>query len=178
MSNQSTNPKDSGLERLNGMNESDARDAMLSVCGSRRWVDKMIEKRPFASSAALYSAAEESWFCLEVQDWLEAFSHHPRIGERNLAQPKFAATATQSSKEQSGMAGASESVRAEFSIGNALYEKKFGHVFLICATGKTGEEMLCSLRERMRNEAAAELQNAANEQSKIIRIRLGKLVEA
>ena len=76
------------------------------------------------------------------------------------------------------MAGASEAVRAEFASGNADYEKKFGHVFLICATGKTGEEMLGSLRQRMKNDAATELRNAANEQSKIVRIRLGKLVES
>lgn len=167
-----------GLVGLNQLGESDARLRLITVCGSGRWVDGMLKRRPFGSVDSLFAAADEVWFGLEKQDWLEAFSHHPRIGERNLAQAKFAATAAQSSKEQSGMAGASEAVRAEFASGNAEYEKKFGHVFLICATGKSGEEMLGSLRERIQNDAATELRNAANEQSKIVRIRLGKLVEA
>ena len=167
-----------GLQRLNELSDGNARQTLLAVCGSGQWADRMIASRPFASAEALFAAADKNWFGLEKQDWLEAFSHHPRIGERNLAQPKFAATAVQSSKEQSGMAGASEAVRAEFASGNVDYEKKFGHVFLICATGKTGEEMLGSLRQRMKNDAATELRNAANEQSKIVRIRLGKLVES
>jgi 2-oxo-4-hydroxy-4-carboxy-5-ureidoimidazoline decarboxylase len=167
-----------GLYRLNELSDGDARQTLLVVCGSGQWADRMVASRPFASADALFAAADKNWFRLEKQDWLEAFSHHPRIGERNLAQAKFAATAAQSSKEQSGMAGASEAVRAEFAAGNAEYEEKFGHVFLICATGKTGEEMLGNLNERMNNDAVTELRNAANEQSKIVRIRLGKLVEA
>jgi len=178
MPQQSNNLSGSGLERLNEMSEPEAHEMLIAVCGSKQWVDRMIARRPFASADALYAAADETWFALEKQSWLEAFSHHPRIGERNLARAKFAATAAQSSKEQSGMAGATEAVRTEFASGNAEYEKKFGHVFLICATGKTGEEMLDSLRERTENDAATELRNAANEQSKIVRIRLGKLVEA
>jgi len=177
MPQQSNNLSEPGLKRLNEINEGEVREKLLAVCGSSRWVDRMIARRPFAGAGALYSAANEVWFALEKLDWLEAFSHHPRIGERNLAQAKFAATAVQSSKEQSGMAGATEAVRAEFATGNAEYEKKFGHVFLICATGKTGDEMLGSLRERMNNDAETELRNAAHEQSKIVRIRLGKLVE-
>lgn len=177
MPQQPDNLSNASLTRLNEMSESEARQKLLAVCGSERWVNRMIGRRPFASVDVVYSAADEEWFGLEKQDWLEAFSHHPRIGERNLAQPKFAATAVQSSKEQSGMAGASDEVRAEFAAGNAEYERKFGHVFLICATGKTGEEMLGSLRERLNNDGATELRNAAEEQSKIVRIRLGKLVE-
>lgn len=168
----------SGLNRLNACREDEARETLHGVCGSWRWVEGMLTRRPFGSVGALLAAADEVWFGLEKRDWLEAFSHHPRIGERNLAQAKFAATAAQSSKEQSGMTGASEAVRAEFASGNAEYEKKFGYVFLICATGKTGDEMLGSLRERIQNDAATELRNAANEQSKIVRIRLGKRVEA
>lgn len=166
------------LDRLNRESDREVRQRLLTVCGSTKWVEGMMAHRPFASVDALCEVADRVWFGLSKDDWLEAFSHHPRIGERNLAQARFAATAAQSSKEQSGMAGATETVRAAFAAKNAEYEQKFGHVFLICATGKTGEEMLSSLRERMPNDAATELQNAANEQSKIVRIRLGKLVEA
>lgn len=176
--NDTLNSSSGGLARLNRLGSADARAALGAVCGSARWVDEMLKRRPFASAGSLLAAADEIWFGLRKQDWLEAFSHHPRIGERNLAQAKFAATAEQSSREQSGMASATDAVRAEFAAGNADYERKFGHVFLICATGKTGDEMLDSLRERGRNDAATELRNAANEQSKIVRIRLGKLVEA
>lgn len=167
-----------GLVWLNRLADADARSVLIKVCGSARWVEEMLGRRPFGGPEALFAAADEVWFGLEKQDWLEAFSHHPRIGERNLVQAKFAATAAQSSKEQSGMAGASEAVRSEFASGNAEYERKFGHVFLICATGKTGEEMLDSLRQRLHNDEATELRNAASEQSRIVRIRLGKLVEA
>ncbi|MBS0187789.1 MAG: 2-oxo-4-hydroxy-4-carboxy-5-ureidoimidazoline decarboxylase [Planctomycetes bacterium] len=167
-----------GISRLNRMGSEEAARVLLTVCGSRRWIERMLERRPFADSAALFGAADEVWFGLERADWLEAFSHHPRIGERNLAQAKFAQTAAQSSREQSGMAAASEAVRTEFARGNEDYEKRFGHVFLICATGKTADEMLANLRERIGNEPAKELQNAAMQQSQIVRIRLRKLVES
>lgn len=167
-----------GLAKFNAMDEQSARAALASVCGSRKWVGQMLGLRPFADSGKLFAEADRVWFGLEKQDWLEAFSHHPRIGERNLAQAKFAATAAQSSKEQSGMAGASEEVRAAFAAGNEEYERKFGHVFLICATGKSGEQMLQSLNTRIANDGATELKNAAAEQSKIVRIRLEKLVES
>ncbi|MBS0192197.1 MAG: 2-oxo-4-hydroxy-4-carboxy-5-ureidoimidazoline decarboxylase [Phycisphaerales bacterium] len=166
-----------GIEGLNALPEDEAAARLLVVCGSKNWVKGMLARRPFAGVDALMKAAEEVWFGLSREDWLEAFSHHPRIGERNLSQAKFAATAAQSSREQSGMAGASEAVREEFAVKNAEYEKRFGHVFLICATGKTGAEMLDSLRARLQNGGDVELGNASVEQSKIVRIRLGKMVE-
>lgn len=167
-----------GLAKLNAMDEQSARAALATVCGSRKWVEQMLGLRPFANSGKLFAEADRVWFGLEKQDWLEAFSHHPRIGERNLAQAKFAASAAQSSKEQSGMAGASEEVRAAFAAGNEEYEGKFGHVFLICATGKSGRQMLESLKTRISNDGPTELKNAAAEQSRIMRIRLEKLVES
>ncbi|MGH7243461.1 MAG: 2-oxo-4-hydroxy-4-carboxy-5-ureidoimidazoline decarboxylase [Phycisphaerales bacterium] len=169
--------QNAGIGRFDSLDDSDAKVKLATVCGSMKWVERMMKRRPFGSTDNLLGACDEVWFRLAKEDWLEAFSHHPRIGERDLAQAKFAATAQQSSKEQSGMAGASEDVRSAFAAENAEYEKKFGHVFLICATGKSGEHMLGSLRERMKNDAATELRNAAEQQSQIMRIRLGKLVE-
>jgi OHCU decarboxylase len=165
-----------GLARLNAMERAEAERVLHAVCGSRAWVEAIAERRPFADAAGLYAAADAAWFALDEQEMLEAFSHHPRIGERKLDQPRFAATAAQSSREQSGMAGAPDEVRAAFVAGNAAYERKFGHVFLICATGKSGEEMLAALRARLGNDAATELRNAAAEQAKIIGIRLERLV--
>jgi OHCU decarboxylase len=134
----------------------------------------MVAMRPFASVDLIYSEADRIWLGLSKVDWLETFSHHPRIGERNLDQPKFAATAAQSSREQSGMAAATDEQRREFAAGNETYQRKFGHVFLICATGKSAAEMLAQLRARLGNTSEVELKNAALEQAKIIRLRLEK----
>ncbi|MGH7131764.1 MAG: 2-oxo-4-hydroxy-4-carboxy-5-ureidoimidazoline decarboxylase [Phycisphaerales bacterium] len=161
-----------GLGRLNRITRDEAAAVLQTVCGSRRWLDRMLARRAFAGETELFNAAESEWFGLAREDWIEAFSHHPRIGERDLAQAKFAPTEQQSSREQSGMAGASDAERAEFAAKNAEYERKFGHVFLICATGKSAAEMLASLRSRLGNDAETELRNAAAEQAKIMRLRL------
>jgi len=165
-----------GLARLNEMVAPDAKAALMGCCGSVRWAAEMAHRRPFGGLDAILNAADEVWFGLTRADWLDAFSHHPRIGETNLAQAKFVKTAEQSGNEQSGMADASDEIRREFAAGNAEYERKFGHVFLICASGKSGVFMLEQVRARMRNDAATELAKAAKEQSMIVRMRLTKLV--
>ena len=167
-----TATQDAGLARLNAMDARAAADVLRSCCGSRRWVERMVVCRPFASVTILLGGADLIWLGLDRKDWLEAFAHHPRIGERDLSQTKFAATAIQAGKEQSGMAVATDAQRAEFAAGNEQYEQKFGHVFLICATGKIASQMLEQLRQRLNNDAAAELTNAAREQSAITRLRL------
>ena len=161
-----------GLKRINQMTSDEAAAVLHAICGSGRWVEAMLASRPFIDAAGLFAAAEREWLALSREDCLEAFSHHPKIGERNLTQARFAATAQQSSRDQSGMAAASEAERAEFAARNAEYERKFGHVFLICATGKSASEMLTSLRSRLGNDAQTELRNAVGEQAKIIRLRL------
>jgi OHCU decarboxylase len=130
----------------------------------------MAARRPFADRDGLLAAADSVWFSLGREDWLEAFGHHPRIGERNIG--RFGAGAATASKEQSGMASASEAERVEFAAGNEAYEKKFGHVFLIFASGKSAGEMLEQLRRRLGNDAGQEMANAAREQSLITRLRL------
>lgn len=167
-----------GLARVNALPESEARAALLTCCGSTRWAERMTAQRPFTSAAQMHADGDRLWFALEPTDWLEAFAHHPRIGERDLAAPKFAATAEQSTREQSGMNAATEEQRRAFIEGNAEYEKKFGHVFLICATGKSAAEMLEQLRVRLNNDARTELANAAREQSLITRLRLERMLTA
>lgn len=159
-----------GLARLNALSPEAAAGVFRSCCGSARWSEAMAAERPFESEAELFAAAESVWRSLGRVDWLEAFSHHPQIGERNLA--AFGANAAQASKEQAGMATASEGERREFAKGNAEYERRFGHVFLIFASGKGSAEMLGQLRTRLGNDAATELANAAGEQVKITRLRL------
>lgn len=165
-----------GLARFNALPSPEAVTELRKCCGSRRWAQALAAKFPFSSAPALLREAESIWLGLDPTDWLEAFSHHPRIGERNLSHPKFAATAQQSGREQSRMAGAADAQRQEFAALNAQYEHKFGHVFLICATGKTPDFMLSQLRQRLQNDAQTELHNAAQEQNMITRLRLERML--
>lgn len=130
----------------------------------------MAARRPFSSMGMLQSAAEQEWWKLEPRDWMEAFSQHPRIGERKAS--------GWASQEQSGARDATEGTLDELERLNRAYEQKFGHVFLIFATGRSAEEMLAALRTRLLNNADAELKNAAGEQAKITRLRLEKLLSA
>jgi 2-oxo-4-hydroxy-4-carboxy-5-ureidoimidazoline decarboxylase len=160
------------LGRFNAMPVDEARAALLSCCHCGRWAEAVLARRPFADATSLLRAAEDACSALSGADWLEAFSHHPRIGERNLQQAKFGGGAATAAREQSGMAGASDGQRREFAAGNEDYERRFGHVFLICATGRSAEQMLEQLRTRLGNDAPTELANAAREQRLITRLRL------
>ncbi len=140
---------------------------LRNVCGSTRWVDAMLAARPYPSWDALVESASQTWFSLDPSDRLEAFSAHPRIGERK---------AGWSSQEQAGTRGASEDTMHDLAQLNVEYETKFGFIYLVCATGRTADEMLANLRERMKNDRDTELRIAAEEQAKIIELRLEKLV--
>ena len=155
---------------LNSLPAVAARSALGRCCGARRWVDTMLAARPFASDAELWATAERVWWGLGRADWLEAFAAHPRIGARVGAGMDWAR------REQAGAAGAAEATLAALAQGNVTYEERFGHVFLISATGKTADEMLGALRGRLTNDPATELRVAAEEQAKITRLRLDKLV--
>ncbi|HYL56500.1 MAG TPA: 2-oxo-4-hydroxy-4-carboxy-5-ureidoimidazoline decarboxylase [Gemmatimonadales bacterium] len=154
-------------EYLNGLPGNAARAALNRCCTSRRWVDAMLAARPFASDAALFAAAERAWWALGKDDWLEAFAGHPRIGARGID--------ALARHEQAGMNRAGEETRAALAQGNRDYEARFGHVFLICATGKGARDMLGALRARLGNDPATELRMAAGEQAKITRLRLENL---
>ena len=155
---------------LNALSEERARGALGRCCGARHWVDGMLAARPFASDTELLAAAERVWWGLGRADWLEAFAAHPRIGARAEAMTDWAR------REQAGANGAAEATLAALAQGNRTYEKRFGHLFLICATGRTADEMLGALRARLTNDPATELRVAAEEQAKITRLRLDKLV--
>ena len=155
---------------LNALSEERARGALGRCCGARHWVDGMLAARPFASDTELLAAAERVWWGLGRADWLEAFAAHPRIGARAEAMTDWAR------REQAGANGAAEATLAALAQGNRTYEKRFGHLFLICATGRTADEMLGALRARLTNDPATELRVAAEEQAKITRLRLDRLV--
>lgn len=165
----------SALDRLNAASFEEAREQLMRCCGSSRWAEAVARARPFASGQALLEAADSEWARTGPDDWREAMTHHPRIGEQQL-RAKFQATQGWSTQEQRGVQGASEEVLQGLARGNREYEEKFGFIFLVCATGKSAEEMLDLLRARMQNGRDEELRVAAGEQAKITRIRLEKLL--
>lgn len=164
--------------RLDAMDEATARAALTRCCGAQRWVEGMLARRPFGDDEAVLRAADEVWATMEREDILEAFAHHPRIGANlDELRKRFASTSTWSSSEQAGVQAASEETLSALRDGNVAYEARFGHIFIVCATGKSAAEMLALLRERMPNDPAHELRVAAAEQAKITIIRLNKLSE-
>jgi OHCU decarboxylase len=158
------------LERLNRLPDEEAAGELLAVCHSRRWARSVAAGRPYLNLAALERAADEVWAGLGPEDWLEAFRAHPRIGEGGGGSPGW------SRQEQAGVGGADPEVRERLARGNAEYEDRFGHVFLIAAAGRDAGEILAALGERLGNDPATELRVAADEHRRITRLRLGKLM--
>jgi 2-oxo-4-hydroxy-4-carboxy-5-ureidoimidazoline decarboxylase len=161
------------LAAWNKADEAAAFNAMIACCGSRRWAAAMVALRPFASVENLSLAADEVWSTMEETDWLEACACHPRIGERKAAHA-VAKSAEWSAQEQSSAGQAAERVLAELAAGNALYEQRYGFTYIVCATGKSAEQMLAILNRRLAGDRATELREAAEQQRQITQIRLGK----
>ena len=159
----------SPLDRFNQLSDEEAAAQLLAVCHSRRWAKEMAAGRPYADLAALQRAADEVWLGLGPEDWLEAFAAHPRIGEGG------GAAADWSRQEQAGVGGATD-VKERLARGNADYEARFGHVFLISAAGRDAPEILAALTERLGNDPATELRVAAEEHRRITRLRLERLM--
>lgn len=149
-----------------------ARQMLMRACGSSRWVDRMMTRRPFGSDRKLLFAARNEWFGLTEADWLEAFAHHPRIGDRASLVARFPATHDLSSREQAAAGAADAEVLSALAAGNEQYFERFGFIFIVCATGKTAAEILQLLRDRLSNNRATELRIAAEEQAKITALRL------
>jgi 2-oxo-4-hydroxy-4-carboxy-5-ureidoimidazoline decarboxylase len=135
----------------------------------------MLARRPFGSRIELLTAARDEWNALESADWREAFAHHPRIGDRNALAARFPATHELSAREQAGLAGATAGALDALAEGNRRYEEKFGYIFIVCAAGKSANEMLALLEARLPNDEPTELRVAATEQAKITELRLQKL---
>jgi allantoicase len=165
-----------GLERLNRVPERQLQRELLDCCGSREWARRMAARRPLTSAEHVYSAADELWQSLGAEHWLEAFHHHPRIGERRAKAKQSAKSRSWSAKEQSGMDRAPAETLAELEQLNRDYEARFGFIFIICASGKTPDQSLQALRQRLENQREAELRIAAEEQRKITRLRLERLL--
>ena len=164
------------LAWLNSLPAVEAEKELLQCCGSRRWAEQMAAARPYHTLETLLASANEIWWTLDRNDWLEAFRSHPKIGEKKAAEPASTQAHQWSGQEQSGVATASQDTVDSLASLNRAYEEKFGFIFIICATGKTSGEMLSALRERLDHDAADELPIAAAEQSKITVLRLKKLL--
>ena len=136
----------------------------------------MLQRMPYSDLAYVLDTAEKTWAALDPSDWMEAFRHHPPIGGKNAEKTQSAKSKRWSKGEQSAARAASPQTVAELARGNAEYHAKFGHVFLICATGINSDEILASLSQRLPNDPGVELRIAAEEQRKIMRIRLEKLL--
>jgi OHCU decarboxylase len=138
---------------------------------------RVASARPFRSADAVFAAADAANAAVTPDGWLEAFRHHPRIGERSAERSQSEAARQSSSREQASAGDASAGDAAALAKANRDYELKFGHIFVICASGRTAAEMIAALQERMRNDPRTELAVAAGEQKKITRLRLERLLK-
>ncbi|XP_024372429.1 uric acid degradation bifunctional protein TTL isoform X2 [Physcomitrium patens] len=151
----------------------------LGCCGSTRFAREMALRAPFSSLDLAVEAARDIWWNkVDVQGWLEAFAAHPRIGDIESLRTKFASERFCSGEQEAALSSANEHTLQELADWNRKYEGKFGHVFLICASGKSSSEILAALKERSTNRPIEELQNAASEQQKITELRLAKLMSS
>ena len=167
-----------GLDRLNALPADQARRELLTCCGSTAWARRVADARPFPGADALYEAADRAWWELGEADWREAFRSHPRIGENKAEAGQTGRERAWSAGEQAGMGSAADATRHALAEGNRAYEARFGYIYIVCASGKSADEMLALLRSRLANDAETEIRVAAEEQRKITRIRLEKLLAA
>ena len=167
------------LTELNNLPKPALADALKKCCGSTAWVENMLAAFPVSDAETLMDEANTAWNSLSEADWREAFTHHPQIGgDVEALRAKFASTSTWAEGEQASVKQASQETLEALAMGNEDYERKFGCIFIVCATGKTADEMLALLQARMANDPAAEILIAAGEQNKITRLRLEKLLAA
>jgi OHCU decarboxylase len=168
----------SGLDRLNALPADEAQRELLTCCGSRAWARRVAAARPFADAVALFDRADAVWWELDESDWREAFRSHPKIGEKKAEAGQTGREQAWSAGEQAGMTGAADATRDALAEGNRAYEARFGYIYIVCATGRTADEMLALLRQRLANDPGTEIRVAAEEQRRITRIRLEKLLAA
>jgi OHCU decarboxylase len=170
------------LHRLNALDRGAAEHELLRCCGSERWAREMAMRRPWPDLEAMAEDADTIWRGLSAIDRLQAFAAHPQIGvtaataAAGAADRRLSADAAWSSQEQSRVMAASDDLRDRLAAANDRYQARFGFIFIVCATGKSAEEMLAIVLERLTHSREEELRIAAEEQRKITRLRLKKLV--
>lgn len=165
------------ITEFNRQNKTEAISTLLKCCGSYYWAEKLADERPFTSTDEIIIESDRIWETVSKEDILEAFRHHPKIGDLKSLEEKFASTKNWAAGEQSGINAADPQILTQLAKGNAEYEQKFGYIFIVCATGKSANEMLELLQERFPHDPSSELKVAAKEQNKITHIRLKKLFQ-
>jgi len=165
------------LAHLNALPAEAARSEFLKCCGAQRWAQEMTAARPFAGLDELLTTADRVWRSMSEADWQEAFRAHPKIGEKKAATSQAEQAERWSAQEQAGVTRASIKTISELAQRNREYEERFGFIFIVCATGKSSEEMLAIINRRIQNDPETELRAAAQEQHQITRLRLEKLLD-
>jgi len=163
------------LHELNILSKDKLKEELFKCCGSLTWVNRMLPFFPAEDLVELLEDAEEQWYNCNDEDWREAFAHHPKIGDMESLKKKFSTTAWESN-EQGTIRTASEQTLRALTDGNKKYEDKFGYIFIVCATGRSAEEMLSILEVRLNNKPEDEIKIAMEEQNMITKIRLEKLL--
>ena len=165
------------LEELNHLEKPALTQALQKCCGSSAWVEQMAAAFPISDAETLMDEAKTKWNELSEADWREAFAHHPKIGGDVAAlREKFASTSKWAEGEQASVKEATQATLEALAAGNEEYERKFGYIFIVCATGKKADEMLALLQARLPNKPEDEILIAAGEQNRITRLRLEKLL--
>jgi OHCU decarboxylase len=162
---------------LDDLSDDEAAARLRVCCGAQRWVDAMLAARPLGTAQRARDEADRIWNSLGRADWLEAFDHHPRIGEKKAAIAQDAKGAALSSREQAAVTAADATIKRQLAKVNEDYERRFGYIYIVCAAGKSAEELLAIARGRLTNDADIELGVAVEEQRKIMQLRLAKLLE-
>ncbi len=165
------------LKLWNNLPGDKAANEILACCGSRTWASGMAARRPLRDESSMLAASDETWRNLGEADWMESFASHPRIGESRAAQTASVRSAAWSAQEQSSAAASDDGVKIALAEANREYERQFGRIFIVCASGKTGSEILQILRRRLQNDDGAEMREAAEQQRQITQIRLRKWLQ-
>ena len=168
---------DDPVEKLNRLAPDEARKVLLDCCGSTRWAERVAANRPYWDVGQCLIIGERIWKELERSDWLEAFRAHPKIGERKAEAVVSQKAQNWSEGEQSRASDAASETLTALAAANREYEARFGFIFIVCASGKTADEMLALLRGRMENDTETELQVAAGEQWLITQLRIKKFLK-
>jgi 2-oxo-4-hydroxy-4-carboxy-5-ureidoimidazoline decarboxylase len=166
------------LIRWNSLDPATAARETLPCCGSQAWAAALASKRPIVNEASLIEASTNIWLALPEEAWQEAFDSHPRIGQSHAQTHATEESLRWSAQEQRTALSRDETARLAFEEANRRYEQKFGRIFIVCATGKTSAEMLAILEARMKNDAATELREAAEQQRQITELRLHRWLES
>jgi 2-oxo-4-hydroxy-4-carboxy-5-ureidoimidazoline decarboxylase len=166
------------LARWNSLDPATAEREALPCCGSQAWAAALASRRPIADEASLIETSSSIWLALPEEAWQEAFDSHPRIGQTHAQTHATEESLRWSTQEQRAALSEDGSARLAVEEANRRYEQKFGRIFIVCATGKTSAEILAILEARMKNDAATELREAAEQQRQITELRLHRWLES